>query len=589
MDANSPVPSERTKSEAASLWTNSEGTGAIGWIKSEGTGDPDSPQRSQSERRVTVISSCTINEETLRAVQARSCTSGFGKLLRSSAGSEQTYLFSKQVARISSFWSHSWRASIRQKITTLLYVYNCRAAVFFSLIVAILAAVFVNLGYLPGQACFSTECVAHSDCGSGQYCARSSITGLRCMHEAFCCGAGSGGLQSIDGQCPLDCNSTYRTAPFHLWPLILGACCFIGLIFLWQPSEHVFLDKVCIHQTDLIRKQRGIDGLGGFLYNSNRMTIFWDASYFSRLWCVFEIAAFIYLHGPKAKIEIVPITRGYVIVAGILINIARAAVGEFVAHLLSSTIGYSLEHAILWFFGIWCIHLSRAYARDYIHMKAQIASFVPKDADCFCCTVGHKLPSGAPISCDRKAIYAAIRTWYDGGLEEFQQVVRTSLHAKVQDGLGSMYSYSDALIIGLPTAFIHLSAARMFCVSWTSAKYYFPTFLYTWFGIVPMMVALISVISIIAHAEHARWQCDLFKSVCLSIPWAGFAFGAELLRSRDIWRTIGLGVFYMSIASVMLSSRFFSLLLAHASPTGPVNLPEKKPDVAQPETVEIIP
>lgn len=574
MDAKSEEPSEPTKSEALS-----------DWYKSEGTGDPDSPQRSKSERRVTVISSCTINEETLRAVQARTCTWGFGRLLRSSDGNDKTYRFSKQVAKISSFWSHSWRASIKQKITTLLYIYNCRAAVFFSLLVAILAAVFVNLGYLPGQACFSTECEAHSDCGSGQYCARSVVTGLRCMHEAFCCGD-SAGMQSIDGQCPSDCGSTYKTAPFHLWPLILGACCFIGLLFLWQPSEHVFLDKVCIHQTDLIRKQRGIDGLGGFLYNSSRMTLFWDESYFSRLWCVFEIAAFFYLHGRNAKIDVVPITRGYVIVAGILINIARAAVSELTAFFLSSTIGYSLDHAILWFFGVWCIHLSRAYARDYIRMKAQIASFVPKDADCYCCSVGHKLPSGAPISCDRKAIYAAIRTWYAGGLEEFQQVVRTSLHAKVKAGLGSMYSYSDALIIGMPTVLVHLSAGRLFCLSWSSAKWYFPTFIYTWLGIVPMMVALATVFSVLAHAEHARWQCDLFKSVCLSIPWAGFAYGAEVLRSSDVWRTIGLGVFYMIVANVMLSASFFSLLLSRVSPSTLVHPPEDK---ARQGVVEIIP
>jgi len=70
-----------------------------------------------------------------------------------------------------------------------------------------------------------------------------------------------------------------------------------------------FLDKLCIHQTDPIKKQKGINAIGAFLIKSERVTILWDKTYFTRLWCVFEVAVFRRLN-PGAIIEFIPITLG---------------------------------------------------------------------------------------------------------------------------------------------------------------------------------------------------------------------------------------------------------------------------------------
>jgi hypothetical protein len=51
-----------------------------------------------------------------------------------------------------------------------------------------------------------------------------------------------------------------------------------------------FLDKLCIDQSDAVRQQMGIRSLNTFLACSSRMVILWDRTYFTRAWCVFEVA-----------------------------------------------------------------------------------------------------------------------------------------------------------------------------------------------------------------------------------------------------------------------------------------------------------
>ena len=75
-------------------------------------------------------------------------------------------------------------------------------------------------------------------------------------------------------------------------------------------SVDCFLDKSCIHQTDLALKKQAIDSLDIFLRFSERMLVLYSPEYLSRLWCIYELATFIKLHpdGPS-RIDFVPIWR----------------------------------------------------------------------------------------------------------------------------------------------------------------------------------------------------------------------------------------------------------------------------------------
>merc|ERR1712232_94654 len=158
----------------------------------------------------------------------------------------------------------------------------------------------------------------HADCSKSEYCGAWPSEPQRCFVDAVC-GNARGGTPIDEGQCP-PIDGTQFGPPFYLWPVVLGLLVFSAVLVCWQPKEDVFLDKVCIHQTDLHKKQQGIDGLGGFLHYSGRMIIFWDRTYFKRLWCVFELAAYLHMKGATAKISVVPIIRGYVTVAAIFLN-----------------------------------------------------------------------------------------------------------------------------------------------------------------------------------------------------------------------------------------------------------------------------
>merc|ERR1712070_605657 len=93
-----------------------------------------------------------------------------------------------------------------------------------------------------------------------------------------------------------------------VWPIVAAFAVWLLVVLTNRPQEDVFLDKVCIHQSDPEKKLRSIDGLGGFLKKSNKVLVLWDPSYFTRLWCALEMAAT--LHILSSNLVFYPIARG---------------------------------------------------------------------------------------------------------------------------------------------------------------------------------------------------------------------------------------------------------------------------------------
>jgi len=411
--------------------------------------------------RAETIKACYVDPEVLRAVKARKCLWKFGSLLRSNAGSMNTYSISESVEEISSFWSHSWRANSTHKIVALCFHYNGSAAAIASLVAALIVVVSVKFHYLPGQECIISSCSTHSMCGSGTYC--SARPGSRrawglqpaCFVDHSCCSENM--TNSIDKQCPSGCPSGSKRE-LMWWPMIVGVAVHFAVLFFKQPSDLVFLDKVCIHQTDLEKKQKGIDGLGGFLKRSKNVLVLWDASYFTRLWCTLEMAAALNLSG--SRIIFKPVLRGYSLVLLMyLLSLYRLldmmaliyAPSQFWYLLL---VEVPVQLGTIW----WTVHIGRIYSRDRSALHSQLGCFRCEDTQCFCCTVNHKLPgTDTPISCDRQAIYLALKCWFKGGLAELETKVH-EMQPKVEAGLGStLLSYGDLLYLLLPTTWWLLS------------------------------------------------------------------------------------------------------------------------------------
>ena len=78
-----------------------------------------------------------------------------------------------------------------------------------------------------------------------------------------------------------------------VWSSALGVAGTILTLACWKSRKEVFLDRICISQTDGGLKTEAICSLAGILNKSESMLVLWDASFAERLWCVFEIAAFL--------------------------------------------------------------------------------------------------------------------------------------------------------------------------------------------------------------------------------------------------------------------------------------------------------
>merc|ERR1719160_1756813 len=71
------------------------------------------------------------------------------------------------------------------------------------------------------------------------------------------------------------------------------------------PGPGVFLDKVCIHQTDLELKAEGVKSLAGFLKRSKSALVVYNEHYLRRLWTVYEFATILIVN-PEIELRIIP-------------------------------------------------------------------------------------------------------------------------------------------------------------------------------------------------------------------------------------------------------------------------------------------
>lgn len=102
--------------------------------------------------------------------------------------------------------------------------------------------------------------------------------------------------------CPLGCwMLAFGMVASLLTPL---ACAYLPDWLHFSPL--CFVDVACIHQADASLMERGIYGIGGILSVSKELRVLWSEPYLSRLWCVFELAAFRKAN-PDGKITLSPL------------------------------------------------------------------------------------------------------------------------------------------------------------------------------------------------------------------------------------------------------------------------------------------
>jgi len=341
--------------------------------------DPAAVLRPQSE-------SLSMEPQTrmpIRAIPAYVALKSLGSVFR---GHADGYRHAREVERIDCFWSYSRHASHFMNVCTLLVHYNAWQAFLAGGAVSVVTALMmpaqlVDNGYRAGVPCMAT-----------------------------------------------------------------GLCTTLGVLFGWPSRQRVFLDRACIPQDDEEAKRNGILSLGYYLKMSKTVMVLWDVTYFRRLWCVFEFAAYLRLQVEKEEasgnaLRVLPSMYGGMvafcfIIGSLFMLVTRsllvgaddtpgAPLDLSPAELVLRVASYSVVLLLVSFpfTPMFARHVSAFAEQD-----AQLRAFSLHNAECFCCTHGHRHPETKQVmACDRDLIRAAVIEWF-GDVDTFDSFVRNHLH-----------------------------------------------------------------------------------------------------------------------------------------------------------------
>jgi len=358
-----------------------------------------------------------VNPEVLRVTPVCRALERFAIALRvGSAG--DFYPKSRQTERISTFWSHSWHGGHWKKILAIITFYNGTAAVSLALFTGVLMMVLFSTGALPG----------------------------------------------------FDRGWFDKSWLWSCWSTFSGFVVASLAMIFWRPQTGVFLDRICISQNDNRLKTEAILSLAGLLKNSDNMLILWDPTWTERLWCLFELAAFLKSKKTQEQhLMVRPIFMGPLSILAFLTFFAMAvamatAPVDHIRTVVTLMVAIASSFCAVAFPTASTV---RSYFRDLDTMKLQLLSISVDSTRSSCCDHNHTTPSGGAMLCDRKIVKECVKTWF-GSESSFEDKVRTEvLEILNRDLTEKVFSTPWALAVSSPLmlAFMDVSA------SWTSVNH----------------------------------------------------------------------------------------------------------------------
>mmetsp|Transcript_36474 Transcript_36474/g.77574 ORF Transcript_36474/g.77574 Transcript_36474/m.77574 type:complete len:584 (-) Transcript_36474:38-1789(-) len=462
----------------------------------------------------------------LRGVPTHLLLRRLGRVFANGSGEASTFAMSAQVERIDVFLSHSWATPSILKTVALMYRSNVSVALILSTSVLIVIQVlrriidedFLRIKTLPFYFPGGGEPVhVHLSVNVLVYCCIFAIA--------------------------------------LIYGAEIGRCCFRYSMY--------FLDKCCIHQTDPVKKMQGIHQLGDILAHSKRMVVLWQPEYLSRLWCVWELAAFSSLS--EGSVEFLPLklplfviglfafhfgaTVGVVFVGPRLLYSKRFAelagellppAGQLTLNLfllfLFNFLVFSWAGTFFWKFCIWHMDDRRDLIRELKHFKVE-------DAKCF-------LPA------DRVFMLSSIEGWF-GSVEHFEALVQEDLSNNVASSLhhSGPVPFSMLIVGALPHAFIFGDALL------DSSNYYdlesFLRFLALCLSLTFCTDALSVDIGLFLAewsrgAEGRSWRWTYFGPICVASVFAALTALPACFMNRTLPLWIVLVLIFVLLSTTML-------------------------------------
>eukprot|EP00438_Fugacium_kawagutii_P030242 Skav219535 [mRNA] locus=scaffold30:795072:796496:- [translate_table: standard] len=419
-------------------------------------------------------------------------------------------LFPRSVVtqRIGTFWSHSWHGQTKTKIWLLLLQYNGFAAILFGTLAAVIMCALSSCGLLP---------------------AYSKAVFIR--REA-------------------------EMEYFDMAPWAHSAGCLVsGLsFFLWRASGSIFFDRICIHQHDEELKWKSLVSIGGFIKQSQNMLVLWDATYVERLWCIFELAAFLKSQDeePSKRLWVRPT---FLAPCTLALYYSFVILGFIPFAFTDASRGPQLVLPVVFIVFLTVAgHMLRSHQRSIRQMLAQLGTFSIVHTKAQCCTVGHRDPiTGTELICDRDILVKCIFEWF-GSIENFDKEVQSKVRSALAEGLGrgSMpYPWSLAAIAPLLWTHLDAIAGRLRAGEVTMAADVAIYALTVSFGIVPVVLTLAMRLTKWTQRRRSWLICDL--GVTLGITTMAVALIA-LLYQFYLWATlVPIPLLGASIYAVLLS------------------------------------
>jgi len=454
----------------------------------------DAPQRQTSAASERMRTFGLISPDLLRATRADVPLAWAGRMLRpplcgggptnghsSQAKAEACYAQSFVVDGIDTFWSHSWRAPPWRKILALFLYYNALPTMLLSCAAAVLGFMLTCAQILPDMVAMPWA-----------------------MEEE-------------------DVHSTQHGCA--VWSVVFGLVVSMIALPLGRPRESVFLDKVCIHQTDENLKRQGIESIGAVLQSSANMLVLWDQSYAKRLWCVFELAAYIRAHlcheeaglSGAVHVKCRPLALGTICVWLYLVTATT-----YVVSIVAQASGMLSMPVVMFFSGMALYVVCHRYHRNVRVLNDDFTNFRVANAGCFCCSNNHRCPqTGVELICDRQLIEECIVEWFDG-LDNFESFVQRCLFYVFRRQLGRMaIPYPCLVLAGLPTmwAFFDVASPQIKAGHTEVAAAILLRGLAYWLFVFPVSVATVSTLAArtCAQGEQRAWGKWLLMMVVAGV------------------------------------------------------------------------
>eukprot|EP00434_Breviolum_minutum_P000941 symbB.v1.2.000828.t1/scaffold49.1/size384103/12 len=245
-----------------------------------------------------------------------------------------------------------------------------------------------------------------------------------------------------------------------LWSNIFGVFACASTLMLWPSGTGIFLDIGCIKQSNATLRTQGLLSLGGILKNSKSFLLLWDSTYDQRLWCMFELSAYVHSrrlqsHGHGIVEETVtsigPSMASICIRPSIL---GPCAIVVFIwcslfvsIYMLLMTLEISgtvfLIASLCPFFCL--VYPAAAIFRRYWHemdtFQQRLKSFKLANTSCSCCA---QHPDSESHLCDKEVTRRCVSLWF-GSEDIFEEMCQSVLQKAVTSNLGPhLFPYSSS-------------------------------------------------------------------------------------------------------------------------------------------------